>query len=443
MEMSPMTNDRPLTHQQTELLLAVYRDLSSPEQAAVAEHLAACKRCSAFAEANRQIDTRLKQSIRQQPDPRLSQNFYNIIETDGRSWYQTFFRLSGQLAGIAVLLVVVLSSWLFLRSGPVQTPIEAPTPTVQPTVQPTAQTTLVPTASPDPGTSLQPLYTMSQTVSLFALSPESSYLATADIGVIKIWDTATGKNLHPIAFEEAPIVALAFTPNGVNLLGQDNNGQFHRWLAFNGSYQRPFEGPKSPVGNPFALGNARLVIVTAENNLELWPLVGNRPTVTIETSGEPIASVAVSADGQSIAVVTQDGSVSLWNEYGKTIETLAEVTDGVSGLVFTNDARQFVTYQENTLQLWQGNNSQQSLSSEDGPAYGAIDQVQFASENQFLMVSYTGGFLQFWDVNTGELVKTFHSQAAVQTAIGLTRNSFLYLTLDSQNLLTVWEKPEE
>ncbi len=442
-----MAKQRPLTHQQTERLLSAYRDLSSQEKAAVSEHLATCNRCTAYATENRQIDKILKQTIRKQPDPQLAKNFYNAIEKDGHSWFLKASRLTNQFVGLSVLLIVVFSAWLVIRSMPNQTPIEAPILTIQPTASPTTAPTALP-ISPDTGTALQHLYTLTQTVSLFAFSPEGSYLATADSEAINLWDASTAKWLNSIpekgeSDETLTIESMAFTPNGANLLGRDNTGQFHRWLAFNGSYQRPFEGPQSPIGTPFVVGNTTLVIVTAENNLEIWPLVGSEPNVTITLSGKPIANLAVSADGQAFAAIMEDGSFILWNEYSEEMDAPPEAPETVSGLAFTNDGRQFATYQENTLQLWQENRIQHQLSSQNSADFGPIQAVRFASQNQFLMVSYMNGFLEFWDVNTGERLKTFKSESAVQTALGLTRNSFLYLTLDSQNRLTAWDKPEE
>jgi WD40 repeat protein len=428
-----MANQRPLTHRKTEQLLAIYRDLSIEEKDAVTEHLTTCQQCSAFAESSQQMDTILRKTNWQKPDPRLAANFYNTIEKDGRSWFQNFSHLSGQLAGIAVLLVIVFSTWLVLRSGPIQTPIESATVTAQPTT--------VVVDSPEIGTPLTPLYTLTQTVSIFALSPQGSYLATAENNYLKIWDALGGKCLHKIILDTAPLEAMAFTPNGVNLIGRDMNGQFHRWLAFNGSYQKSFVGPQSPLGTPFALGNNTLVVVTADNNLEIWPLVGSEPNHTLLLSGDPITAVSISADGQSVAAVTQDGSLIKWNDYNKTKEELDGAAE-TRGLVFTQDGRQFATYQDDAFQLWRDDTVQYHLTPQS-TAFGPVDNVHFASQNQFLMVSYTGGFLEFWDVNTGQLVKTFHSNQAVQTAVGLTRSSFLYLTQNSQGLIQVWEKPEE
>ncbi|MFZ0545467.1 MAG: zf-HC2 domain-containing protein, partial [Candidatus Promineifilaceae bacterium] len=96
-----------LTHRQIEQLLAVYRDLSEQEKTAVTQHLATCPDCARLAEENRQFDGLLKRTAWKQPAPRLSENFYQVIEADGRSWFQLVSHLSGQLAGIAVLGLVV------------------------------------------------------------------------------------------------------------------------------------------------------------------------------------------------------------------------------------------------------------------------------------------------------------------------------------------------
>jgi WD40 repeat protein len=426
-----MADQRPLSHQQVEQLLAVYRDLSSQEKTAVAEHLAACQDCASLAQENRQIDAVLKQATWKRPDPRLSDNFYQAVERDGRSWFQTFSRLGGQFAGIAVLALVVFSAWLVLRSGSNQTPVEEPT------------VTAAPVTAVDSGMPLSFRYSLTETVSLFALGPEGSYLATtAENNIVKIWEASSGNQLHSLKEEPFSIESLAFTPNGVNLLARDTDGQFHRWLAYNGAYQRTFNGAQSEPGTPFALSNTTLALITAENELELWSLTGNRPRKTIKTTGTPITSLTISPDGQMIAAVLQHGTIFVWNQYGDVVGTFTPSQETVIGLAISNNGKVIAANQGNSFQLRQENAFRYQLPPNPSPASGDIITIRFLSEDQFLMVGYEEGFLQSWNTSSGELVKTFQSDPAVQAAIGLTRNGFLYATLDSQGLLSIWERTE-
>ncbi|MFZ0549035.1 MAG: WD40 repeat domain-containing protein, partial [Candidatus Promineifilaceae bacterium] len=334
-----------------------------------------------------------------------------------------------------VLGLVVLSAWLLLRNRPVQTSVETPTVSVVATAE------LV--STPDPGTPLSPRYTLTQTVRLFAFSPESSYLATADQENIYLWQGDNGRWLHTLEAETAPIESLAFTPNGVNLIARDVNGRFYRWLAFNGAFQNTMDDAQSLTGSPFALSNTTLVLVTAENNLELWPLRGSRPDITIETGGASITALAVSPDGQLVAAVFSDGTISMWQSSGEPAGTFAKGPDTVSGIVLTNNGRFTATYQNNTFQLWQGDELGRQLPPDPSPALGAVIDLRFVSEDDFLIVGYDQGFIQTWDITTGELVRTFYSGPAVQAAIGTTRDGLLAATLDAQGMLTVWEKPKE
>lgn len=446
-----MANQRPLTHNQVEQLLAAYRDLLGWEQAAVAEHLATCPDCAKLAEEIRQVDLLLKNTAWKRPDPRLAANFYAAVEKDGRSWLQSLSRLGSQSAGIAVLLLVVLSAWLVFRNRPTQTPVETPTAAAVSTTVPAAMAVpaatavpaaaTVPAATTDPGTPLSPRYILTDTVTLFAFSPEGSYLATVENGRIHLREGSSGKHYHTISEEIAPIESLAFTPNGVYLIARDTNGRFHRWLAFNGAYQQALNDAQSPVGSSFAVGNTRLVLVTAENDLELWPLSGSRPNLTIETAGTPVSTVAVSPDGQVIAAVFLNDAIVLWDAAGNEISRLVDAPAAASGLVLTNNGRSIAAHQNGSFQVWQENTFRRQLPSQPSSTLGAVVDLLFVSGEEYLMVGYEKGFIQTWNINSGELIRTFYSGPAVQAAIGLIRNGFLYTTLDSQGTLTVWNKP--
>jgi WD40 repeat protein len=430
-----------LNHKQVEQYLAIYRELSREERSAVEAHLANCPDCTRLAEEFRQVDTVLKQTTWKKPDPQMSAEFYEAIERDGRSWFQSAQRLSGQLAGITVLALVVLSSWLVLRNSINQAPAAIPTIDTPPT-----NVVVVPTTNPAetsvPVTGLDLNYTLTETVSLFSLSPEGSYLAAVDNKGIHIWHAATGKRLQTLKESSLSLDALAFTPNGVNLLGRDNNGQFHRWLAFSGAHQRTFTGAQSPVGTPFALGNTILVLVNAENDLEIWPLVGSQPNKWIETDGTPISALAVTADGQKIAAVFQDGTISIWDQSSKQLETFEAAQTAVRGMVFSDDGQKFVLYNNNAYQLFQNDSPGFTKTFEPSSNLGTILDLRFASEDQSILTGHAAGTINVWDSRTSDLVKTLNSGTAVQAAIGLTRNGFLYATLDAEGRLTIWGTTE-
>lgn len=425
---------RMLNHKQVEQYLTVYRELSGEERAAVEAHLAVCPDCTRLAEDFRQVDTLLKQTTWKKPPPQMSADFYAAIERDGRSWFQTARRLSGQLAGIAVLALVVLSSWLVLRNSLNQTPAATPTIDVAPTINPAETSESV--------TRMDLNYTLTETVSIFSLSPEGSYLAAVDDKGIRIWQAATGKRLHSLKESDVSLDALAFTPNGVNLLGRDTDGRFHRWLAFSGVYQRTFTGAQSPTGTPFALGNTVLVLVNAENNLEVWSLVGSQPTKSIETDRTPISALAVTADGQKIAAVFQNGTTSIWNQQGKLLETFQSTNETVRGLVFSDDGQRLITYNNNAYQLYQNNPPGFQKTFDPTSNLGTILDMRLASGDQSILTGHAAGNINIWDTSSSNLVKTLHAGPAVQAGIGLTRNGFLYATLDAGGILTIWEIEE-
>jgi WD40 repeat protein len=143
-----------------------------------------------------------------------------------------------------------------------------------------------------------------------------------------------------------------------------------------------------------------------------------------------------------VAAVLQHGTIFVWNQYGDVVGTFTASQETVLGLAISNNGKVIAANQGNSFQLRQENAFRYQLPPNPSPASGDIITIRFFSEDQFLMVGYEAGFLQTWNVNTGEYVKTFQSDPAVQAAIGLTRNGFLYATLDSQGLLSIWERTE-
>ncbi len=149
-----------------------------------------------------------------------------------------------------------------------------------------------------------------------AFSPDGKMIATASYDkLIKLWDTATGKEIRTLKDHIDAVYALAFTPDG-----------------------------------------SRLVSGAADRTVKLWnPATGER----LHTMGEAtdgVNTVAVSPDGKRVAAGGLDKSLRLWSVSEKSAEQLVSQIaheDGILKIAFTPDGKRLIsTAADRTIKLF-------------------------------------------------------------------------------------------
>jgi cytochrome c len=123
---------------------------------------------------------------------------------------------------------------------------------------------------------------------------------------IAIWTPGAERPDTMFAGHEAPVVALAVSPDGSMLASASWDGTVRLW-PLKGGRPRVLEGHKQNVnGVAFTPDGHAVVSVSYDLTLRIWPLDGAAPSVA--TLPTPLNSVAVAPDGE-IATGGGDGKV--------------------------------------------------------------------------------------------------------------------------------------
>lgn len=206
-------------------------------------------------------------------------------------------------------------------------------------------------------------------VRALALSPDGRFLATgahqADSGV-HLWELATGRELRswPGRGHLEAAVAVAFTPEGNDLLSAWSDGSVRRYETATGhevptiqpaiSYPEREFGESNVAGGAFSLGGGILVVNGPSRGIHVAEMGTGREL--FKTAGN---SFALSSDGKTLAVAVHvsgriklsDGRTRFSTDLGEGVIRLFDVATGEErhkisqpsasffGLAFTPDGR--------------------------------------------------------------------------------------------------------
>ncbi len=231
-----------------------------------------------------------------------------------------------------------------------------------------------------------------------AVNPAGTRLAAgAQDGGVRIWEvpetlTATGGGdfdvaqetpwpVHILSGHDAPVIALAFTPDGAALLSVDGSGQVRRWAD--------------------AAGPGEVVL----------------------TVGEPILAAAFDADRTRLAVMGQDHAVQVWEvATGQPIRTFGP-TAGGRAVALSDDGALLAASDGAAIQVWSvdgGEPLQRLVSYCEDPTYttakdcekaeadwlGHTEEVTalaFSPDGQLLVSGSEDTTVVFWNVESAEV----------------------------------------
>lgn len=168
-----------------------------------------------------------------------------------------------------------------------------------------------------------------------ALSPAGDRIATAAgdptrpnrAGTILLWDIRMGKKVVELVGHERAALAVAFDATGTRLAsaGQDEKVNLHD--AATGKALGYYAGHSRSVNDVAFLADGDILASVSGGNagglceLRLWRTDGSE-LAAVEPHEQRIGALAVSPGGRTLAVGSQDKTMSLWN-VGKVIDTIS------------------------------------------------------------------------------------------------------------------------
>jgi len=245
--------------------------------------------------------------------------------------------------------------------------------------------------------------------SCLALSPDGKAVAAGTLGgKVVLWDLATGKERHAWRHPDQPLAkALAFAPDGRALAaGLGPGGPVRVWDTASGKEVYRLEGFVDVVSSlVFSPDGKTLAAVAPEAQAEyarLWDAGGKE----VRLFRERVSGVAFSPDGEVLATADGTGSVNLWPVAPGHAARLLR-SNGVLArhLVFSPDGRMLASWSDvgSPLCLWEVASGQvvrrfkMSARRPHHPA-SSIVAVGFAPDGRALITVGCEGVVVWWDV---------------------------------------------
>jgi WD40 repeat protein len=223
-------------------------------------------------------------------------------------------------------------------------------------------------------------------------------------GPVRLWDTATGKELRALARHKYAASALAASPDGKTLATPAYEEPLLRiWEVHTGKELRQLTaGAGGTRALAFAPDGKTLAAAAKDSIIRLWETTGWRQVGQLAGHRDWISSVAFLPDGKTLVSGGEDGTIRLWDvAAGRERRRLADNVKGLWEMTLSPDGRTLAcSERQGTLRLWEvatGKEVRRLTGGQD-----AFWSVAFSPDGRHLASGGLDLRLRIWDVATGE-----------------------------------------
>ena len=265
------------------------------------------------------------------------------------------------------------------------------------------------------GEPLKEIIVSTDTVSSVCWSPDGQTLARGNLdGTIRLWDVTTGEPVKMLIAHTDVVTSLCWSPNGQTLASASQDGTIRLWDVGTGLPRHTFTGHTSRASSMDWSFDKQTLIYSnyADGKVWLWDVETGipRPTFPFRIDEEG-RSLSLSADGQMLAIASDDTTIRLWDVATDTLRyTLPGHTRDVSSLCFSAD-RQMLASGSWDIRLWDvaTGASLKTLGRPTG-SIGFVRSMAFSPDRQTLasghILDSKDYVIRLWDVTRGILHHT-------------------------------------
>ena len=246
-----------------------------------------------------------------------------------------------------------------------------------------------------------------------AISPDGRYVLTVSGIHVRLWDSATGKEIRRFEGHTRRVHTVAFSSDGNRVLSGSSDKTARLWEVATGKELQRFDHGPDPVSFVAFSPTGLECLTVSAGVARLWDPATGKDLRRYEVQGGKVSSASFSADGQQIFTGIDDHTTRLWSATtAKELRRYEGHTGAVFAVAVSPDSRRVLTASvDKTVRLWDAATGRelrdlQACPRPDDTSSGIVSLAFFADGKKAL----TGGFddgVQIWDTDTGRLLRRF------------------------------------
>ena len=237
--------------------------------------------------------------------------------------------------------------------------------------------------------------------------------------------------------QNAAIVSVAFSPNGLMLASAGRNNSIAIWNTNDGTGQRTLQDAVdslafSPDGHTVAAG-------LSDDTIKMWDATNGQVLGTMQGHTDRVPAVAFSPDGHTLASASWDKTIRLWDvASGQALHTLSGHTDKVLAVAFSPDGHTLASAgADGTVRQWNLPGGQLMRTAQ--AASGAVNCVVFSPDGKLLATGSDDHSVKEWDVASGTVLHTLDGHTAAVGSVAFSPDGRLLASGSADKTIRLWD----
>jgi RNA polymerase sigma factor (sigma-70 family) len=286
-----------------------------------------------------------------------------------------------------------------------------------------------------------------------AFSPDGKTLASGGDSrdrTIRIWDISTGNELLRLEGHQGSIVSVAFSPDGKTLASSGSDGTVRLWNPAAGQELRRLQGQGNEVARIcFSPDGKTLAGAGSDAVIRLWDVATGQETLNLQGHQEQVASVAFSPDGKTLASGSFDRTIRLWDvATGQEVSQFQGHRNLVWSVAFSPDGKTLVSGSGNSFNslkpgtpgevwLWEVATGKVLHRFQD---VGAVRTVAFAPDGKTVAAPDYYSIVHLWDVKNGKELFTSGSHPGWIGTVRFSPDGKTLATAGADRTIRIWDR---
>lgn len=261
-------------------------------------------------------------------------------------------------------------------------------------------------------------------------SPNEKLLASSSRDLtVRIWDVRSGEELHKLTGFKCSVKSVAFSPNGKMVAAVGNDGMLKIWDVKSGKelaslvHSTSTEIDVSNYSLVFSRNGKKIYAGNGDGSISEWDVATGKETRNWKAHSDTVIALTFSPDYRRLAsggfsdLTVKLWDAATWRERRAMPEKKTEGwTEQLKPVAFSPDgklvAASIVGFDPKTNQyvyartlVWNTETGEKLFTF--GGHKNDIDALVFTPDGRFLVSGGVDRTIRFWDLKTGEQVRTF------------------------------------
>ncbi|BAY62371.1 WD-40 repeat-containing protein [Calothrix brevissima NIES-22] len=296
------------------------------------------------------------------------------------------------------------------------------------------------------GKCLSTLHGYSNWVMSVAFSWDGQYFASgSEDQKVRIWDVQTGQCVHTFSGHERMVWSVAFSPDGKTLVSGSDDNTVKLWAVDTGECIT-LHGHKMWVrAVAFSPKSKMIASASGDKTIKIWDVSNGQCLKTLEGHGDRVWTVAFSPNGQTVVSGSNDMTVKIWDvSTGQCLKTLEEHTDRIWSTIFTPDGDTVISgSNDQTIKIWDVRTGE-CLQTLQGHTGGVVSVAVSADGQLIASGSETSGIedktlnLKIWKVSNGECLHDLRKHTNLVRSVAFSPDSQILVSSSYDETINFW-----